>query len=417
MDKLINSIDLPLFLINGMGTILKANLAAMERFSLEQRDIGSTTIWKKIPFTLAAEWKKEISKVIQKLSLQSFQFDHDGRVKELFVWPAFAQNKRLDSFAIMEKDITDNIQALELHQKFQNKITDKNECTDQQMLHASTLINLGTLVAGMAHEISNPNAFITTNAPLLERLWGDLLLTMDNHMNNHVEDQSQDADLMVGGFTAQEIRETVPKLLRGITEGALRIDTIVKSLRSFSRPDPHAAFVPVCLNSVIRTSLLFLTNEIPKATHHFYTRLDNFLPRIAAIPQRLEQVVINIVLNACQALTHPEQTIILETKTQLEIKNQLETKSELNDEAEFKTKTYKTMVILKVTDQGGGIEKQTFERIFDPFFTTKPEIKGTGLGLTITQKIIKEHHGQISFESRPGTGTSVTVKFPAMEGG
>jgi PAS domain S-box-containing protein len=382
MDKLVNSINLPLFLINGMGIILKANLAALERFGLEQRDIGSTTIWEKIPFTLASEWKKEISKAIQKRAFQSFQFDHGGRIKELLVWPSFDQEKRLDSFALIEKDITDNIQALELHRRFQ----DKSEYTDQQMLHASTLINLGTLVAGMAHEINNPNAFITTNAPLLERLWTDLLLTMDDHMG----DKFQDPNLMIGGLTALEIRETVPKLLRGITEGALRIDTIVKSLRSFSRPDPHASFVPVCLNSVIRTSLLFLTNEIPKATRHFYTHLDNSLPKVAAIPQRLEQVVVNLVLNACQALTHPDQTIILETKS------------------------LKEMVILKVTDKGNGIDRETLKKIYDPFFTTKSEFKGTGLGLTITRKIVKEHHGQILFESRPGAGTSVTVEFPAM---
>lgn len=410
MEKLVNSIDLPLLLINGMGTILKANLAAMERFGLEQSDIGSTTIWKRLPFTLASEWKKEICKVIQKRSLQSFQFDHDGRVKELFVWPAFNQNKRLDSFALMEKDITDNIQALELHRRFQAANENKNECTDQQMLHASTLINLGTLVAGMAHEINNPNAFITTNAPLLERLWTDLLATIDDYMPDQMDKQLQDPDFMIGGFTAMEIRETVPKLLRGITEGALRIDTIVKSLRSFSRPDPHAAFVPVCLNSVIRTSLLFLTNEIPKATHHFYTRLDNSLPRIAAIPQRLEQVVINLVLNACQALINPDQSIILETKTRLISKPLPE------NNARSKASTCKAMVILKITDQGSGIDQKTLERIFDPFFTTKSALKGTGLGLTITRKIVKEHNGQMSFESRPETGTSVTVEFPAMEG-
>ena len=324
--------------------------------------------------------------MIRKRSARSFQFDHGGKIKELTVWPAYDDNNRLDSFALMEKDITENIRALELHRRFQ----DSSECTDQQMHHASTLINLGTLVAGVAHEISNPNAFITTNAPLLERLWGDLLEAFDHRI--------QDPEPMAGGLTALEIKETVPKLLRGITDGARRIDTIVKSLRSFSRPDPHAAFVPVCLNSVIQTALVFLTNEIQKATQHFYTRLDKAPAPITGIPQRLEQVVINLVLNACQALTRKEQQIILETQTRRD------------------TKTGKSEVILKVTDQGCGIDHPTLERIFDPFFTTKAAIKGTGLGLTITEKIVKEHHGWIAFESQPGAGTSVIVGFPAMEG-
>ncbi|ACN15060.1 signal transduction histidine kinase (PAS/PAC domain protein) [Desulforapulum autotrophicum HRM2] len=386
MDQLVNSMDLPLFLINGCGTVLRANRSAMERYGFKQGDLGTTTIWEHIPFTLAAEWKKEIAKVIRKRATRSFQFDQGDRIKELSVWPAFDDNQRLNGFALMEKDITENIRALELHRKFQ----DKNECTDQQMHHASTLINLGTLVAGMAHEISNPNAFITTNAPLLERLWGDLAETIDDRLQN--------PDLVAGGLTASEIKEIVPKLLQGITDGARRIDTIVKSLRSFSRPDPHAAFVPVCLNSVIQTALIFLTNEIQKSTHHFYTHLDKSPAPIAGIPQRLEQVVINLVLNACQALTHEDQQITLETQTRRS------------------AKSGKTDVIFKVIDQGCGIDPQTLERIYDPFFTTKAAIKGTGLGLTITQKIVKEHHGWIEFHSEPGTGTSVVVGFPAMEG-
>ena len=166
-----------------------------------------------------------------------------------------------------------------------NLFQENKQCTDQQMLHASTLINLGTLVAGIAHEISNPNAFIMTNAPLLERLWADLLEAID--------DQLAETDIQAGGLTSQEIKETVPKLLRGINDGASRINTIVKSLRSFSRPDPCCAFTPVCLNAVVKTSLLFLNSEIRKSTGYFSTDLDSSLPPVTGIPQRLEQIVIN----------------------------------------------------------------------------------------------------------------------------
>jgi len=236
----------------------------------------------------------------------------------------------------------------------------------------------------MAHEISNPNAFIMTNAPLLQRLWTDLLETMD--------DRLEQAEIQAGGFTYQEIRETIPKLLRGINDGASRIDIIVKSLRSFSRPDPCGAFTPVCLNAVVKTALLFLNNEIRKSTKHFSTDLDRLLPSVAGIPQRLEQVVINLLLNACQALTRPDRKIILATSTR------------------------NTTVILTVTDEGCGIEQDNLDRIYEPFFTTKTDIKGTGLGLSITKKIVKEHHGWIEFQSEPGRGTRVTVGFPAMKG-
>ena len=379
-ETMVNSVQLPLFLINGSGIILKANIPAMERYSLKKDDLGNVTIWEHLSFSIAQEWKNQIAKVIRKRSNGKFQFDHNERVKELLIWPAFDLEGRINAFALIEKDITENIRALEKH----NLFNEENECTDQQMLHASTLINLGTLVAGIAHEISNPNAFIITNAPLLTRLWTDLLESMEEKLDN--------GEVAAGELTSREIREIIPGLLRGINDGALRIDTIIKSLRSFSRPDPYGSFVPVCLNEVIKTSLLFLNSEIRKSTRHFYTDLDKALPPISGIPQRLEQVIINLILNACQAVTDKEQSVIISTRTQ------------------------ERDVILKVADQGCGIDKEILNRIFDPFFTTKADIKGTGLGLSITKKIVKEHHGWIEVKSDQGLGTAVTIGFPAMEG-
>jgi PAS domain S-box-containing protein len=379
-ETLINAVDDPLFLINGSGILLKANAAAMERYGFQKEDLFHGSIWERLTASVAKEWQEEIAKVIRNRSGSRFQFDHNQRIKELVIWPAFDAKGRLSAFTLMEKDITRHIRALERHNLFQ----EDPPCTNQQMLHASTLINLGTLVAGMAHEISNPNAFIMTNAPLLQRLWTDLLETMD--------DRLEQAEIQAGGLTYQEIRETIPKLLQGINDGASRINIIVKSLRSFSRPDPCGAFTPVCLNAVVKTALLFLNNEIRESTRHFSTALDKALPPVAGIPQRLEQVVINLLLNACQALTRPDREIILATSTR------------------------NTTVILTVTDEGCGIEQDNLDRIYEPFFTTKTDIKGTGLGLSITKKIVKEHHGWIEFQSEPGLGTRVTVGFPAMKG-
>jgi polar amino acid transport system substrate-binding protein len=207
-----------------------------------------------------------------------------------------------------------------------------------------------------------------------------------------MDDRLEQAEIQAGGLTYQEIRETIPKLLQGINDGASRIDIIVKSLRSFSRPDPCGAFTPVCLNTVVKTALLFLNDEIRKSTKHFSTALDKALPSVAGIPQRLEQVVINLLLNACQALARPDREIIITTSTR------------------------NTTVILTVTDEGCGIEQDNLDRIYEPFFTTKTDIKGTGLGLSITKKIVKEHHGWIEFQSQPGLGTRVSVGFPAMKG-
>ena len=102
-ETLINAVDDPLFLINGSGVFLKANAAAMERYSLKNNDLYHRTIWERLPSCVAKEWKEEIAKVIRKRSGSRFQFDHNERVKELFIWPAFDARGRLSAFTLNRK--------------------------------------------------------------------------------------------------------------------------------------------------------------------------------------------------------------------------------------------------------------------------------------------------------------------------
>jgi len=377
---LINAMDFPVVMIDGTGTILNFNSRAAERFAIQEDERQTVRIWEKLTTSACSQWEKEIVKSIKECGSVKFQYDDARRLIEVMVCPYFDREGRIRYFTILEKDITENATALENINIF-NK---QHHLTKEQMVEASKLINLGTLVSGISHEISNPNSFILTNAPLLAKIWSELEEDLIEHL--------YDNDIHSKGFGPSDIKTMVPSLLRGIEEGAGRIDRIVKSLKTFSRPEKADGFEAVCLNRVLKSSLVYLNKEISRSTRHFSTRLADELPKIAGVPQRIEQVLVNLILNSCQALTSFDQSI------------------------EISTGSDPDRVFFCIEDKGCGIETDHLAHIHEPFFSTKAGDKGTGLGLSITSKIVKEHNGTIDIRSAPGEGTTVTLQFPRMKG-
>ena len=373
-----DAVDSPLLLIDGIGRVLMANIHARKAYGFSPEDVGSMIIWERIPSSMAEEWQNEIAKVIRQKKARQFRFEKGNQVSNLSIWPVRDPQGRIRSFALFEKDLTEKIRALENIELFKSQ----GECTDAQISHASKLISLGTLVSGIAHEISNPNAFILTNAPLLSKIWEELMDQMKENLN--------DKEIRAGGLDHEDLAVMIPDLLKGINEGALRINKIVKSLKAFVRPENQEAFQPVCLNDIVRTCLLFLKNDISKATHHFSTNLNHDLPDVAGIPQRLEQLVLNLVQNACQSLDSRKRKVRVTTQAR------------------------EGQVILMVEDEGCGIPKENINKILTPFFTTKTDTRGTGLGLAIGEKIVRDHNGRMTFEPRKGRGTLVTITFPEL---
>lgn len=148
----------------------------------------------------------------------------------------------------------------------------------------------------------------------------------------------------------------------------------------------------VDLNKVIEASTTILANMIKKATVDFKVHLAPDLPKVRGDFQELEQVVINLLTNACQALTDKHQPIEIDTAFNSEEK----------------------VVTLSVCDKGKGISADILPRIFDPFFTTKRDSGGTGLGLAISYSIVNDHNGTLSVDSRPGHGTTFVLRLPAL---
>lgn len=268
--------------------------------------------------------------------------------------------------------------------EMQNRESMKNEkIYQEQLFHAAKMTSLGTLVAGVAHEINNPVAAIMLNAPVLKKIADAAGHILDDHVGN-------DADFKIGAMGYRDIRERVPKIIEHISEAAERIQSIINDLKEYSRETPMEMTEAVDLNQVCEKAVGLVQNLIRKSTSAFSFEPGEAIPVFSANPVRVEQVVINLLINACQALESMENSIVLSTAS--------------DPAAES--------VRIIVRDEGAGIPKEVLGRVRDPFFTTKRDSGGTGLGLSISERIVNEHHGTIEFYSGEGEGTEVIVTFP-----
>jgi len=255
----------------------------------------------------------------------------------------------------------------------------------QQLVQADKMAALGVLVSGVAHEINNPTGLILLDLPMLKRAQADAARILDRY-------HAEQGEFPMAGIPYSEMREELPRLLDEMQEGAKRIKRIVNDLKDFARLDNTGDKVVIDLNEITRTALRLVDATIRKTTGHFQAQLEEGIPRIRGNAQRIEQVVVNLIINACQALPDPERGITVSTHYNGALKS----------------------VVLRVHDEGTGIQPEHLNRLTDPFFTTKRDSGGTGLGLSVSAGIVQEHGGSLSFESTLGEGTTVSVTLPAV---
>jgi PAS domain S-box-containing protein len=262
-----------------------------------------------------------------------------------------------------------------------------------RMVQTEKLVSLGQLVAGVAHEINNPLAFVTNNVAVIERDLLDLITLVglfrrareDGNADRASQDDpirtlSESIDL---GYTL----ENLPRIIERTREGLRRIERIVKELRLFARVDEGELNL-VDLNPGIESSLNMVQGYARKRGVQLVLDL-GALPAIRCRAARIHQVVVNLLMNAIDACSN-EGSVTVRTRTDPEAGG----------------------VRIEVADTGSGIEPAIRDRIFDPFFTTKPFGQGTGLGLSISYGIVQEHGGTIEFQSTPGSGTCFAVRLP-----
>lgn len=252
-----------------------------------------------------------------------------------------------------------------------------------KLIHANKMTSLGLLVSGVAHEINNPNNFIMANSQLLERSWGDALKVLHEYYR-------ENGEFFIGGVPFSELEANSPKLFAGITDGSRRIESIINNLKGFARNDSSIERFDVNVNQVATSAVSILHFELNKFTNNFQIELAENLPLIKGSSQQLGQIIINLLMNACQALSSRQCGIWLTTGF---------------DAAA-------DQVIIAVKDEGHGMSPEKSKMVMEPFFTTKLDSGGTGLGLSICQSIVKDHSWFMDFSSEQGKGSTFTIRIP-----
>ncbi len=198
----------------------------------------------------------------------------------------------------------------------------------------------------------------------------------------------------MAGLRYTEMRESIPVLFSGILEGAKRIKNIVNSLKDFARADTSDLAEAVDINAVTASAITLLGNHIKKSTKRFEVQYGERIPMLKGNFQRLEQVIVNLVQNACEALSNNQEAILLTTSYD----------------------PVSRRIIVKVMDEGIGIPEQQLQHIMEPFNTTKRHKGGVGLGLAVSYGIIRDHEGSLHFTSKVGEGTTATISIPVSNG-
>jgi signal transduction histidine kinase len=268
--------------------------------------------------------------------------------------------------------------------------------TQTQLLHSEKMASIGQLAAGIAHEINNPIGFILSNIGTLTDYVENLekIITKYLQLGILVKDSNKDIkeiktlleeiENILEEIDYKFIIEDVYTLLSESITGTKRVNDIVQNLKSFANLD-EAEIKDADINECLETTLGIVWNELKYKAE--VVKNYSEIPIISCYPGQLNQVFLNIVLNAVQAI---EEKGIITIKTEHE----------------------DSYITISISDNGMGIPRENLSRLFDPFFTTKPVGKGTGLGLSISYGIIEKHNGNIEVESEVGKGTKFIIKLP-----
>jgi len=306
-----------------------------------------------------------------------------------------AREALLDSQARLEGEVASRTQELLRRNQELTQANDNMVRMRQQLVQSEKLASIGQLAAGVAHEINNPIGYVGSNLGSLEKYVTDLFrlseafvaqesAISDPSARKALKDLRESIDLTF-------LQEDVPALLRECQEGISRVRKIVQDLKDFSRMDSGEKFEWADLHQGLDSTLTIVNNEI-KYKADVIKRYGT-LPQIECLASQLNQVFMNLLVNAAQAIGDKRGTITIQTGA--------------DDES----------VWVEIADTGSGIPADKIGRIFDPFYTTKPVGKGTGLGLSLSYGIVQHHAGHITVHSEPGTGTRFRVTLPIRQTG
>ena len=260
--------------------------------------------------------------------------------------------------------------------------------TQVQLIQSEKMASLGQLTAGIAHEINNPVNFVSANVGPLRRDIAEVFSVLEKYDETvaaqHVQEKFQAVEKLKQELDLPYLKGEINDLLDGVQDGALRTSEIVKGLRNFTRLDEDER-KPADINQGIESALLMLKHQLKNRVE--VIKEFGKLPPVMCYPGKLNQVFLNLLANAGQAIAGKGQIFI-------------------------KTFSDGEIVTISIRDTGAGMTPEVRKHIFEPFFTTKPVGEGTGLGLPITYGIIEAHDGNIEVYSEPGMGTEFVITLP-----
>jgi PAS domain S-box-containing protein len=362
------------------GIIVNWNKAAERIYGYANQEV----VGQPVSMLASANRADEIPQILDRIgrgeSVNNFETTHrrkDGTHIDvsLTISPLMDAAGRIIGASAISRDIT-----------AQKKAAEVAHLQELRLLQADRMASLGILVSGMAHEINNPNNYILLNSRMLFKVWNDVKPILAQHYEKA-------GDFHLAGMPYSQAHEQIGQLVSGIIDGTLRIQKIVQSLKDFARNDTGSLNQVVNVNVVIQNGVVIMSSLIKKSTDFFSIEYGKDLPPVQGNAQQLEQVIINLVSNACQALPSRQKKVTVSTR--------------------FVKEADKIMIA--VQDEGMGISSENLKFILDPFFTTKRDAGGTGLGLSTSHAIVKNHGGELTFSSQPGKGTTATVMLPIAQ--
>jgi PAS domain S-box-containing protein len=295
----------------------------------------------------------------------------DERWIEHFCQSVFTSDGRWLGQRTSNRDITER-----------KRLEEEAKLSQAKLIQANKMASLGLLASSIAHEINNPNNFILNNATMLRESWQSAIPILDEYY-------LENGEFKLGDLTFSEFRDIAPLLFSGMVDGAQRISIIVDKLKKFVSQENDTNNDFFDLNQVLFDSVDIINSEIRKRCENFRIEAGQNLPQAVGNPQQIGQVIINLLLNAMQSLPDRNRCILVN--------------SDVAGDGEH--------LFITIKDEGSGISPEVMERLSEPFFTTRRERGGTGLGLYITESILRENRGRLSFDSEHGKGTTATVQL------
>lgn len=300
-------------------------------------------------------------------------------IEDVTASPIREADGRVSAYVAVKRDVTDRL------------------LLEQQLRQAQKLEAVGQLSAGIAHEINTPIQYVGDNLRFLQECFTGLTTLLDTlgglARRGPQPLPAQALHDALAAADASYLRDEIPRAVSQSLEGIERISDIIRAMKEFSHPAPDR--VSIDLNAAVRSTIRIAAAQW-KSVAQFRTDLDPALPTVSCIPGELNQALLNVIVNAAQA--------IAETQREGAVRP---------GEIIVSTRHDGGQVEIVIADNGCGIPEAIRERIFDPFFTTRPVGEGTGQGLAITyQVIVQRHDGTIRVESKPGQGTRFIIRLP-----